>query len=80
MISLRLFFHQSATPFGGVRSALLLVGLMPVVMGKDPGRVREEAGLFGDLDQAMGLKNGAHYLPGKQWARSDHVLIFRESR
>jgi hypothetical protein len=34
MIPLRLFFHQRATPCGGVRSARLLVGLMPVVMGK----------------------------------------------
>ena len=34
MIPLRLFFHQSATPVGGVRSARLLLGPMPVVMGK----------------------------------------------
>ena len=33
MIPLRLFFHQSATPVGGVRSARVLVGLIPVVMG-----------------------------------------------
>jgi hypothetical protein len=33
MMPLRLFFHQRASPFGGVRSARLLLGLMPVVVG-----------------------------------------------
>jgi hypothetical protein len=31
---LRLFFHQSANPFGGVVVELVVLGLMPVVMGK----------------------------------------------